>query len=108
MWPIRAARSKRPIDGGLGRSMEEAKGKMQWLKDKTDEDLLDMSYNVDGVKVFAASAEMSRRLKDSIDKLNASLGLLNKSTALYSKIMIVLTILIAFMTGIQIYITFIK
>ena len=30
----------------LGGSMEEPKGKMQWLKEKTDEDLLDMSYNV--------------------------------------------------------------
>ena len=92
----------------LGGSMEEPKGKMQWLKEKTDEDLLDMSYNVDGVKVFAASAEMSRRLKDSINKLNVTVGLLNKSTTFYSKIMIVLTILIAVMTGIQIYITFIK
>jgi hypothetical protein len=88
--------------------MEEPKGKMQWLKEKTDDDLLDMSYNVDGVKVFAASGEMSRRLKDSIDKLNVSVGLLSKSTSFYSKIMIILTIVIVVMTGISIYITFIK
>jgi len=73
------------------------KTRADYIRDKKDDEIVNfLSTSPGHSHEIAAQAEMMRRLKNSIEKLD-------KNTQKYSKILIFLTIVLGILAAIQIY-----
>ena len=79
--------------------MSIPKEQLEEMKSMSDDDLISNLQTQTNEK----NMEMSRRLKDSVNRLNINVEKLDKTTAKYSKIIIVLTIGIGILTAISVY-----